>query len=100
MELLKKNNLPTSIMVDCSHANSNKDHNLQGAVLTDIVDQNLAGNKALNSVMIESNLEAGNQEIPEDISQLRYGVSITDKCIDWKTTEDILRTACKRLAAG
>ncbi len=99
-ELLGKYNLPKSIMVDCSHANSDKDHNRQGAVLSEVIDQILVGNKALNSVMIESNLEAGNQEIPEDFSQLRYGVSITDKCIDWTTTEEILRTACKRLAAG
>lgn len=99
-ELLDKNNLPTSIMVDCSHANSNKDHNRQGEVLSEVIDQILAGNKALNSVMIESNLEEGNQKIPEDFSQLKYGVSITDKCVDWATTEQILRTTCKRLAAG
>lgn len=99
-ELLQKTNLPTSIMVDCSHANSNKDHNRQGAVLSEVVDQILTGNKALNSVMVESNLEAGNQAIPEDFKQLKYGVSVTDKCIDWSTTEQILRLACKRLAAG
>jgi 3-deoxy-7-phosphoheptulonate synthase len=98
--LLAKNSLPTSIMVDCSHANSNKDHNRQGAVLSDVIDQILAGNKVLNSVMIESNLEAGNQAIPDDFSQLKYGVSITDKCIDWNTTEQILRAASTRLAAG
>ncbi|WP_020676023.1 3-deoxy-7-phosphoheptulonate synthase [Geopsychrobacter electrodiphilus] len=97
-ELLQKSNLPTSIMVDCSHANSNKDHTRQGAVLSDVIDQILAGNPALNSVMIESNLEAGNQSIPADLSQLRYGVSITDKCVDWATTEEMLRSARQRLA--
>ena len=99
-ELLNKNQLPTSIMVDCSHANSNKDHNRQAAVLSEVIDQFLAGNKDLNSVMIESNLESGNQEISEDFSQLKYGVSITDKCIDWTTTEQILRAACQRLSAA
>jgi 3-deoxy-7-phosphoheptulonate synthase len=97
-ELLLKHQLPTSIMVDCSHANSNKDHNRQGAVLTEVIDQRLAGNLSLNSVMIESNLEAGNQAIPKDLSQLRYGVSVTDKCVDWATTEEMLRSARRRLA--
>jgi 3-deoxy-7-phosphoheptulonate synthase len=99
-ELLLKHQLPTSIMVDCSHANSNKDHNRQGAVLTEVIDQRLAGNLSLNSVMIESNLEAGNQAIPKDLNQLRYGVSVTDKCVDWATTEEMLRSARRRLAAS
>ncbi|MCF6179450.1 MAG: 3-deoxy-7-phosphoheptulonate synthase [Geopsychrobacter sp.] len=96
--LLKKNKLPVSIMVDCSHANSNKDHNRQGIVLTEIINQICAGNKELNSVMIESNLEAGNQPIPEDLSELKYGVSVTDKCVDWATTEEMLKSASQRLA--
>jgi len=99
-ELLKQNNLPLSIMIDCSHANSEKDHNRQGAVLNDVIDQILAGNKAINSVMIESNLEAGNQPIPENLQDLKYGVSITDKCIDWPTTEKLLKQAATRLAVG
>jgi len=98
-ELLKKSQLPSSIMVDCSHANSNKDHTRQGAVLNDVIDQILGGNSALNSVMIESNLESGNQAIPLDLSQLRYGVSVTDKCVDWSTTEKMLRSARQRLAS-
>jgi 3-deoxy-7-phosphoheptulonate synthase len=57
----------------------------------------LAGNSSISGVMIESNLEAGNQKIPTDISQLKYGVSITDACIDWKTTEKILLSAHGRL---
>lgn len=97
-ELLKKNSLPPSIMVDCSHANSNKDHNRQGAVLDEVIDQILSGNSAINSVMIESNLEAGNQAITDDFSQLRYGVSITDKCVDWTTTDKMLKLVCERLA--
>lgn len=99
-DLLKQNHLPLSIMVDCSHANSEKDHNRQGAVLTDVIDQILEGNKAINSVMLESNLEEGNQPIPENLQQLKYGVSITDKCIDWSTTEKLLKQAAARLGAA
>lgn len=97
IELLKKNDLPPSIMVDCSHANSNKDHERQGEVLDDIVGQIISGTTAINGVMIESNLEAGNQSIPKDLSQLKYGVSVTDKCVDWKTTEEMLLRTYQRL---
>lgn len=96
-ELLKNNSLPPSIMVDCSHANSYKDHERQGEVLDSIVEQIISGTTAINGVMIESNLEAGNQGIPEDLSQLKYGVSVTDKCVDWKTTEDMLIRTFERL---
>lgn len=96
-ELLKKNNLPQSIMVDCSHANSNKDHERQGEVLDNIIDQILSGTRTINSVMIESNLNAGNQSIPDNLSELKYGVSVTDKCVDWDTTEAILTRAYTRL---
>ncbi len=85
-------------MVDCSHANSNKDHRLQSKVLSEVIEQILAGNSAINSVMIESNLNAGNQSIPDDLSELEYGVSITDKCADWDMTEEMLRSACAQLA--
>lgn len=98
IELLQQNNLPPSIMVDCSHANSNKNHELQGEVLDDIVGQILSGATAINGVMIESNLEAGNQSIPKDLSQLKYGVSVTDKCVDWTTTEEMLLRTYERLS--
>jgi 3-deoxy-7-phosphoheptulonate synthase len=90
IELLQKNNLPPSIMVDCSHMNSYKDHERQGEVLDNIVEQINSGTTAINSVMIESNLEAGNQSIPDNLSDLKYGVSVTDKCVDWQTTEEML----------
>jgi len=97
-EHLYKNGLLPTIMVDCSHGNSNKDYKKQPEVLECIVDQILDGNDSISGVMIESNLEAGNQKIPSaDISQLKYGVSITDACIDWSTTEKILMKAHKRL---
>ena len=84
-------------MVDCSHGNSNKDYLKQPEVLECVVDQMLGGNSSISGVMIESNLEAGTQKIPTDISQLKYGVSITDACIDWATTEKILLSAHSRL---
>jgi len=83
--------LATSIMVDCSHANSSKDHNRQPLVAREIARQIADGNRSIIGLMLESNLEAGNQPLPSDLGQLRYGVSITDACIDWKTTEDLLR---------
>lgn len=98
-ELLEKGGLFPTIMVDCSHGNSEKKHDLQPQVLDNVIGQIEAGNRSISGVMIESFLEAGNQPIPVDLSQLKYGVSITDKCIDWKTTEDILRKAHDRLKA-
>jgi len=97
-ELLKGKNLPPAIMVDCSHANSNKDHTRQGEILDNIIDQLIDKPGSITGVMIESNLNAGNQSIPEDLSQLKYGVSITDKCVDWETTVEMLSRAHDRLA--
>lgn len=96
-ESLKKNNLLPTIMVDCSHGNSNKDCQKQTEVLESVINQILAGNTSISGVMIESYLETGSQKIPTDLSQLKYGVSITDACIDWATTERILMDAHQRL---
>jgi len=92
-ELLEKGGLKKAIMVDCSHANSYKDHLRQEEVLHNVMDQIRAGNSSISSLMIESNLEGGNQPISSDISKLKYGVSVTDKCVDWATTERMLRHA-------
>lgn len=89
-ESLKKNGLFPTIMVDCSHGNSNKDFQQQPKVLECVVRQVMDGNSSISGVMIESNLEAGSQKIAADLSQLKYGVSITDACIDWATTERVL----------
>lgn len=94
---LDKNGLRRKIVVDCSHANSNKDHNLQPRVLTDCIEQIRAGNKSICGFMIESHLCAGNQSIPKDLSQLKYGVSVTDKCVDFATTEKMVLEACQAL---
>lgn len=90
--------LPTKLMVDCSHANSNKDPALQPLVLDNLVNQIMEGNRSIVGVMIESNLGWGNQKLGSDPAALEYGVSITDACIDWPTTERILRDANERLA--
>jgi 3-deoxy-7-phosphoheptulonate synthase len=87
---LKKYGLEDRLMVDCSHANSNKDFRRQSDVLASISDQLRSGSKHLMGVMIESHLVEGNQKIPADLSQLTYGQSITDACISLETTEKIL----------
>jgi 3-deoxy-7-phosphoheptulonate synthase len=84
---LEKAKLAKNIMIDCSHANSNKDAGLQPLVIQDISNQVLEGNKSIIGIMVESNLNFGNQSIPKDLSELKYGVSVTDACIDWETTE-------------
>jgi 3-deoxy-7-phosphoheptulonate synthase len=90
---LVKAKLPASIVVDCSHANSIKDPALQPLVFHDCVHQIIEGNRSIVGLMLESHLNAGNQTIPADLSRLRYGVSVTDACIDWATTEEVLRRA-------
>jgi 3-deoxy-7-phosphoheptulonate synthase len=89
--------LPGNIVIDCSHANSLKDHTLQPLVFNDCVHQIVEGNRSIVGLMVESNLEAGSQPIPEDLSRLRYGVSVTDPCVDWATTEEMLRRAAEEL---
>ncbi len=90
-DALEKAGLKANIMVDCSHANSNKQYELQPLVVEDVAKQIVGGNRSITSLMIESNLNAGKQSIPKDLSQLKYGVSVTDGCIDWETTESCLR---------
>ncbi|MCA1796453.1 MAG: 3-deoxy-7-phosphoheptulonate synthase [Geobacteraceae bacterium] len=93
---LRERNLPGAIMVDCSHANSNKDHTRQPLVARDVLDQLEEGNTSIRALMIESNIECGNQPI-DAAPDLKYGVSVTDKCISWAETEDLLRDIHQRL---
>jgi 3-deoxy-7-phosphoheptulonate synthase len=95
---LTAKNLPQAILVDCSHANSGKDYRRQPQVWQDVINQRLDGNAAIIGLMLESNLEAGNQKIPADLGQLNYGVSVTDACIDWETTATIIRSAHDQLS--
>lgn len=96
-DILAKNGLPATVMVDCSHGNSNKDYRRQPEVLEAVISQVVAGNQSISGLMIESCLEEGNQKISADQSKLQYGVSITDACINWETTEKILLEAHHRL---
>ncbi|MGP8165097.1 MAG: 3-deoxy-7-phosphoheptulonate synthase [Steroidobacteraceae bacterium] len=82
--------LPATIVVDCSHGNSNKDPSVQPLVAENCVTQILDGNRSIVGLMLESHLKAGNQPIPKDLGTLEYGVSITDPCIDWQSTEALL----------
>jgi 3-deoxy-7-phosphoheptulonate synthase len=96
---LARAQLPVNIVIDCSHGNSNKDPALQPLVAENCVNQILEGNQSIVGFMLESNLHWGNQPIPADLSQLRHGVSVTDACIDWATTERLLLTLHTRLSA-
>lgn len=96
---LQKAGLPQAIMVDCSHGNSRKNPELQPSVLEDVMRQVQNGNKAIIGAMLESNLFPGNQPFPVEKSELKYGVSITDGCIDWQTTERTVMDAFHRLSA-
>ncbi|SDG10991.1 3-deoxy-7-phosphoheptulonate synthase [Phytopseudomonas seleniipraecipitans] len=89
---LKKASIKPNIMVDCSHANSNKDPALQPLVMDNVANQILEGNQSIVGLMVESHLGWGSQSIPKDLQQLKYGVSITDACIDWESTETTLRS--------
>lgn len=89
-QALEKSGLKKNIMIDCSHANSSKDPALQPLVAQNATNQIIEGNKSIVGLMIESNLEWGAQSIPENLEELKYGVSVTDACIDWTTTEKCL----------
>lgn len=89
--------IDANIMVDCSHANSNKDHNLQTLVLDNVANQIVEGNKSIIGVMIESNINAGNQKLSSNPDDMEYGVSVTDACIDWETTESTLTAMADKL---
>ncbi|PCJ60015.1 MAG: 3-deoxy-7-phosphoheptulonate synthase [Planctomycetota bacterium] len=96
-ENLRKRELKESIIVDCSHANSSKDHNKQLAVMENLVEQIIDGNKSIIGAMLESNINEGNQPITDNVADLAYGVSITDKCINWESTETLIKNVYKKL---
>ena len=88
---LEKAGLESAIMIDCSHGNSNKDYRRQPAVAEEATNQIVNGNKSIIGLMIESHINAGNQSAEQPVSEMKYGVSITDACIDWETTDSLLR---------
>jgi 3-deoxy-7-phosphoheptulonate synthase len=95
---LVESGLPPVLMVDCSHANSGKQPTRQEDVWHSLVEQRLGGTTSLIGILIESYLHEGNQPIPRNLAELRYGVSITDACISWETTERMLRWGYGKLA--
>jgi len=96
-KLLREAGLPQNIMVDCSHANSGKNHNRQIEVLNEVANQIKAGCQSIVGIMLESNLVPGRQDIQPDKRKLKYGVSITDACIGWDTTREAIMALCETL---
>ncbi|MFJ4155679.1 3-deoxy-7-phosphoheptulonate synthase [Pseudomonas sp. NPDC089752] len=94
---LTKAKIKANIMVDCSHANSNKDPALQPLVMENVANQILEGNQSIIGLMVESHLNWGAQSIPKNLDELQYGVSVTDACIDWAATEKTLRSMHAKL---
>ncbi|UCE53541.1 MAG: 3-deoxy-7-phosphoheptulonate synthase [Desulfobacterales bacterium] len=96
LKLIEKD-LPEAIMVDCSHANSMKKYQGQAVVWKNVINQYISGNESLIGLMLESNLYEGSQKFSDDVAFLKYGVSITDECISWETTEQLLLWANETL---
>ncbi len=88
-EVMRKSGLNPNIIVDCSHANSAKNHKNQGKVVDSVIEQLKTGEDAIKGIMLESHIEAGNQNINND--NLNPNISITDACIDWNETEELIR---------
>ncbi|WP_373499679.1 3-deoxy-7-phosphoheptulonate synthase [Desulfococcus sp.] len=97
VDQLRAKKLPEAIIVDCSHANSSKKYQNQVRVWQDCINQRFDGNDAIVGLMLESNLCEGNQNLTEDRSKLAHGVSVTDACISWETTEALIRSAHEQL---
>jgi len=97
-EKFKEVNLPARIVIDCSHGNCNKDHRLQSGVFENVIQQILDGNKSIVGLMLESHLYEGNQPLSSNLEKLKYGVSVTDKCIGWNETEKIILAAYEKLS--
>ena len=98
-ELMKRCSINPSIIVDCSHANSGKKCSRQERVLNSVMDQIKRSQDSIRGFMLESNLVTGNQNITEDLSKLVYGKSITDECIGWEETEELLAFAYESLGS-
>ena len=95
--LLGEKGLHDAIIVDCSHSNSRKKYKEQAVAWRDVINQRISGNKSIIGLMLESNLSEGRQDNAGDLSALKYGVSITDACISWETTEDLILSAHQQL---
>ena len=96
-QALDKADLAQNIMIDCSHENSSKNPALQPLVLENVTNQILEGNQSIIGLMVESNLKHGRQNIPANLDDLEYGLSVTDGCISWEETEEALLTMRDKL---
>ena len=96
-QALDKAGMPKNLIVDCSHANSHKKYELQPLVAENVVQQIQEGNRSIVGIMLESHLHEGNQKLTDNPADLQYGVSITDACISWETTETLLRNIHAKL---
>ncbi|MEI6168424.1 MAG: 3-deoxy-7-phosphoheptulonate synthase [bacterium] len=96
-ERMTAGGLPPKLMVDCSHGNSGKSFAAQEKVWDSVLAQRHGGNQSIIGMLVESNLGEGSQPIPKDPADLRYGVSVTDECVGWETTERMLRGAASTL---
>jgi 3-deoxy-7-phosphoheptulonate synthase len=97
-ESIEKSKVNSALMVDCSHSNSNKDFSRQPLVANDVGNQIAEGNRSIIGIMLESNLHEGNQPSTLPRDDMQYGVSITDACISWETTEQVLKALSEKLA--
>lgn len=95
---LRKAGLPTGLLVDCSHDNSRRKHERQISVFQDVINQVCQGNRDIRGLILESHLFAGNQPLSVDASRLRYAVSLTDPCLDWESTENLITWGRSKLA--
>ena len=99
INILNKSQVSNKLIIDCSHANSNKNFELEPVIFQDVLNQRLSGNSNIAGVMIESHLNSGNQTLNENAPKdLEYGVSITDSCLGWEQTEELLLDACEKLS--
>jgi 3-deoxy-7-phosphoheptulonate synthase len=99
IKALQSKSLLSRVMVDCSHANSGKKQGNQEFVLESVINQVLAGNTNILGAMIESHLHAGSQSIPKDLSQLKYGISVTDECMGFSETARVIEEAYLKLSS-
>ena len=89
--------LPQRILIDCSHQNSGKKHEKQAAVFQSVLHQIVEGNANIRGLMLESHLHAGNQALPQNLNDLKYGISITDGCLDWTSTAHLISWGAQHL---
>ena len=97
LSFLEKAKLPKRVIIDCSHDNSKRVYKKQVEVFKEVLEQVVEGNQYIKGMVLESHLFSGNQEIPENLSSLKYGVSITDPCLDWAATSSLIMSAHKTM---